>query len=150
MTFDEVFAAVLSSNRSDWHHIEGELFLETGGDDPQGHRSLAAFKPNVNISLAWGLTCREDFNEEWVRKCPDPSASSEYVDLRFAGSPIYRAIYVVVDGGRAMLPLPRAKDMTVPENYLRFIRLLSAGAYDEMEYVRRLGLQVTDQPWPRT
>ena len=113
---------------------------------------VAVYKPNVSISMAWGLVVNSDFVEHWANDFSDSKASSRSVDIFYNNSLVYRGIYVEVDGGRSKLPLPaNANDLTVPEKYYRFIKLL-----DELEshyprceeYFKRANLQISDMEWP--
>jgi len=45
--------------------------------------------------------------EEWTKKFPDPHASSLYVELWYNSTILKRSTYVLVDGARYMVPLPK-------------------------------------------
>lgn len=76
--------------------------------------------------MAWGLKVVEDFKEPWANKFPDAHASSAHVDVFYNNALVYRDIYVLGDGARCYLPLPKTRETpgAVPEGYARFVRLL--------------------------
>lgn len=92
MTLDEIRTLVENSNRADWHK----------------HSDAAAvFCPDIDVSLDWGETINSNFTEPWHQTLPDPGASSISVILQHNGSPVSSWTFVVVDGGRYLVPLPR-------------------------------------------
>ena len=114
---------------------------------------VAAYKPDVSITLAWGLELNNNFREEWANKFHDPRASSHYVDIFFNNALVHREIYVIVDGGRAKLPLPNLKDgeLQVPRGYHDLVKLLDKidtyhSQYDG--YFERANLKKIEIDWP--
>lgn len=69
------------------------------------------FNKDVNLRFVSGYDERfiqqSKFVETWANKHPDPNASGYFVQLYFASSHIANFILVSVDGGRALLPLPK-------------------------------------------
>ena len=125
MTYNDFINMVANSSIEDWNVIgcwgygagpsykNRFEFYEIYGDEKsvlkeESHGMYAVFKNNINISLAFGLTINENFKEEWANSFPDPQASSQFVDLFFANTLVERIAYVVVDGGRAKLPMPES------------------------------------------
>ena len=110
----------------------------------ESHSMYAVYKPDINISLAFGLTVNENFKEKWANSFPDPQASSQFVDLFYANTLVERIVYVVVDGGRAKLPLPISiKNLKVNPNEYYIIRLIDnmESAKDNFEkYFKQAGL----------
>ena len=166
MTFDELISIVTDSSPEDWHRVHrsgGPLFLYevapiTAGDDRlvdmsyERHECLAVYRPDVAISLAWGLSHNRDFKEDWAVKFPDPHASSDYLDIRLNSQIVFRDILVAVDGGRCCLPLPRGTSRRdVPEKWYHLAKLihgLERAAVDFDEYFQRAGLKITEDRWP--
>ncbi len=60
---------------------------------------------NINY-LDEGVQC-DDFTEEWANRHPNPSATGYWCDIYYGSTRVFRTILVSVDGGRAMLPIPR-------------------------------------------
>ena len=176
MKLTQLLETVVSSQRTDWHHIacwgahsgpsyrEHFTFYEGyEGDEhvlkADSHGNTAIYIPDASITMAFGLEAVEDFKEQWANSFPDPSASSSFVDLFYQGALVYRDVYVNVDGGRAKLPLPRrifdkqTKKVTalhIPEAKYQFFKLL-----DEIEhlsdfdrYFEQAGFQIVQEPWP--
>lgn len=91
----------VSDPREDWERISTNI------------SSIAVSKRDVNLHLAInyldeGQQCR-DFKEEWANRHPDPHATGYWCDIYYGSTHISRNILVAVDGGRAMLPIPRQK-----------------------------------------
>jgi hypothetical protein len=144
MDYDGLINTILASSTEDWNMI-------AEGFEPETHDYIASYKPDVSIALAWSKTIHDDFKEDWAKGFPDPQASSHYVDILYNNSLVERFVYVAVDGFRAYLPLPKRDDLTVPNKYSDFIRLLNNIArpvdnYDD--YFHRAKLQIVDTKWP--
>ncbi len=163
MRFDDYMNEVLNSSKHDWNVMtcwgfgSGPSYREQfevaqrmtpsrdllSTIDVKSHSMSAALRSNLAITIAWGLTSNEDFIEPWANSFPNPKASSSYVDFFYAGSMIYRDIYVTVDGGRVRLPLPDDRDgkLVAPSSYVELCRLLMSfeGAFDQLldNYISR-------------
>lgn len=173
MTLDEVLETITSSVRGDWWHEacwgarsapsyhdqfcdeESENLLKVNS-----HSDIAVYKPNVSITLAYGLQCTDDFKGPWTKKFPNRDASSSYVDVFYNNALVFRDAYVNVDGARARLPLPTTKwdkqktnikALTVPERLYRFIRLVDSMDHlsDYDSYFQQAGFTIVDEEWPR-
>ncbi len=76
-----------------------------------GSSSIAINKKDVNLRLEInyleeGQQCR-DFKEEWANRHPDRHATGYWCDTYYSSTHVSRNILVSIDGGRAMLPIPR-------------------------------------------
>jgi hypothetical protein len=176
MELEELLETIVTSDREDWHSIPcwgadsgpsyRDLFTfyemwdgERGVLKAESHAYAAVYKPDVSITLAFGLRHVENFQEEWANQFPDPHASSSYVDVFYNNALVYRNLYVTVDGGRASLPLVTRKfeqekvvALEVPRSYHDFIRLISGlkGSSDMFEdYFARAGIKIVEEPWPK-
>jgi hypothetical protein len=176
MTFDEVIETIASSERDEWwsepcwgarsgpsYHYQPEFWELIDGDTNvlkmKEHSNVAAYKPDVSITIAWGLKFLDDFKEEWANKFPDPHASGGYLDVFYNNALVFRDVYVTVDGGRAKLPLPTIKwdekekkilALNVPKRRYHFIKLLDSLEYISQydSYFQRAGFTVIDENWP--
>lgn len=161
MTLDELFDTIEESEASDWTHIDRPVFaqdmqqLSGGGHavpwiEVDEHDSLLSFRHDLSISIALGLTHRKEFIENWAQGFPDKSASSVWVDFRYNGVPVFRALRVVVDGGRAGLPCPAPGSMEVSERQYRVFELIDnvIGSGRMGEYFKRAGLKTVALRWP--
>jgi len=91
MTLNVIRTLVNNSSRCDWHkHVEAQ----------------AVFSPDIDISLDWSETVNPNFSEPWHQCLHDTGASSVSVELRHNGVPVDSWTFVIVDGGRYILPLP--------------------------------------------
>ena len=51
----------------------------------------------------------QDFEEEWTNKVPDRTASMMTVQLKINDSAVAEMLFVTLDGGRYLVPLPRKR-----------------------------------------
>jgi hypothetical protein len=77
----------------------------------------------------------DSFQETWANAFPDEQATGDLLDVLYNGMLVERVHYVVVDGGRALLPIPDRNEAddgtitwTVSRDEADLIRVL-----DEME-----------------
>lgn len=155
MTFDKLIRIIIGSSSEDWNTIDCNRPNPSFGYavDPNDdiHYSVAAYKPDLAITMAWGMPCLKDFKEPWTDRFADKKASSRYVDVFYSGSVVFRDLFVVVDGGRASLPMPKAGTNEVKVLEATFIRTLdelnsSTSRYDD--YLKQAGFELVDEPWP--
>lgn len=119
MELHDLILTVESSSSDEWHrmdhhtlhgwewgdrNINGEMYPYI---EPKTHHNLAVFKKDVDVSIVFGADVIKDFAEPWVQAFPDPKASSILVVLRYRGQVVFEWVFVVVDGGRYLLPLPK-------------------------------------------
>lgn len=140
-------ASVWTTGKGEFSNIEIE-----------SHGMRASLKSDLSIGIAWGFQSNPEFKEPWANQFPDPSASSHFVDFFYGSVLVYRDVYVSVDGGRCMLPLPdrefdpqthEVRRYTVPKDKHRFFRLLDGfeRLSDFDRYFNQAGFQLTDAPW---
>lgn len=116
----------------------------------ESHSNILSLKADLNIQIAHGLSCLENYVAPWTKNFTDEAASSFFVDFFYANQLIYRDIYISVDGGRCSLPSPRSNavkgSFEVPEDKYEFYRLLN-DFHDYDDYMREAGFIITDRPW---
>ncbi|SDW92447.1 hypothetical protein [Nitrosomonas oligotropha] len=112
--------------------------------------SIAVNKRDVNLRLVMnyldeGKQC-DDFQEDWANRHPDRHATGYWCDTYYGSTHVARNILVSVDGGRAMLPLPRQRGIdgkiteVLPFDY-RIAQIFdSLGSLDEYMARSRLSL----------
>ena len=173
MTLDNLLDTVISSELGDWHKIICCWGARTGPSYKdhlqfhnvyagqsnilysESHGTVAVFSPDVCISLAFGLTQLENFQEKWANQFPDPSASSSFVDLFYNNALVFRHQYVTVDGGRAYLPIPKTRtELEVSKNEYQFVRLVHSILHEDKgkafdEYFQRGGFKIAPGEWPK-
>jgi hypothetical protein len=160
-TLPALIDRIVMSQPSDWNVIGGRPSysdefhqLQSGNRkwlEIRSHYTVAAFMPDVSITLAWGLPVVDDFREPWANTFPNPHASSHFLDVFYNGALVFRALYVNVDGGRASLPLPlKHYGGAVPLRYSAFISLLDRLDRSSQfpSYFERAGLKSVDAEWP--
>jgi hypothetical protein len=121
------------------------------------HSETYSFKNDLRVSVSTGITHNDDFIEEWANQFPDKHASSSFVDFFFCNQLVFRDIYVVVDGGRCRIPLPKIhvnnetykiERLTVSRQKYEFFKLLNGEGNTEYDrYFRRTGIEIVDEPW---
>lgn len=171
MTFDELIDTIANSVRSDWRMEScwgarsGPSYRDKFFEGPEGvlitdsHSNTAVYKPNLSITIAWGLDHSESFKEEWTENFTTPKASSSYLDFFYNNALVFRDVYVTVDGARCRLPVPKLEldgdrkriiGYTVPIRRYRIIRLLdSMEKISEFDsYFERAGFTITEDEWP--
>ncbi len=126
---------VRDSSNEEWSRAQGAF-----------GRDVRFYNEDVNLRAEiWyhedAGTHKTDFKEAWANKHPDPSATSYYVFLFYGSSPIKQYILVAVDGGRALIPLPKVPEKTISkEDYL------IASLFDDIktldQYIKRSGLAI--------
>ena len=163
MQLEALITLITDSNPNDWSATSsGPTFrdrlmqVSSGGQswiEINSHHTIAVYKPDISISLGFGMAWKDKFDEPWANKFPDPSADGRYIDIYYYGSLVYRDVYVIVDGGRASLPMPKGRnDLVVAKGYHDLIRLINSvgGAVSQFDdYFKRAGLQVGQQDWPK-
>jgi hypothetical protein len=139
MELDHALSIIRQGQREDWNVIV------------DSDRTVAAYKPDLNLTIAWGLPRSDRFDEPWATKFADGAASSAFLEVFYAGALVFRDFYVSVDGGRADLPVPSERDgiITISREQNLLIRSISAlqgeqrlDAYEQ--YFRRAGFRVMD------
>jgi len=175
MTLREYAAEILQSSHDDWtvnvcwgsgsgpsYHDRISVWTTGTGKfsniEVKSHSTLASLKTNLSIGIAWGFPHNEDFKESWANSFPDEHAASAYVDFFYNGTLIFRDVYVSVDGGRAMIPLPdrefdpvthEVRRLTVPLDKHKFFRLLDRleKVSDFDRYFGQTRIQIVESPW---
>jgi hypothetical protein len=147
VTFIEMIRLVLSSETCDWE------VLGISSERENDHSSRAVFKPELSISLCWGRRHGDTFEEEWTTKFIGKEAVTEYAELFFNGGLVFRELYVCVDAGKGILPMPKLSDHAVPAQQLRFASLLhglsglNADGWRFENYVQMSGIKESNEPW---
>ncbi|WP_079620328.1 hypothetical protein [Mycobacteroides abscessus] len=123
---------IIDSTREDWNKItcwgsgsgpsyhyglaseQGENGVETEAKD---HGNIAVLIEDVDITIEWGLDPDEslwfngaprDFDfSDFLPTFPDKDARRMYVDIFYRGNLVDRELYVVADGARYYVPIPR-------------------------------------------
>ncbi len=162
MKLEDILASCAKSKPEAWKVIpcggggSGPSFLEEWGSDADGeptlvgsHTMRAAYRPDVSIALAWGLTAHEEFEEAWTATFERGPASSCFIDFFYNGALVERGLYVSVDGGRCKLPIPQRDLAAEPGLWITrwqhdFFALLNAleGVNDFDLYLRDAGFEV--------
>ena len=110
---------------------------------------IAVFKKNPALRIETRHTNEfvhnYDFYEKWANKFPDPHATSYYYHLFLGTTRLKEFILVSVDGGRALLPLPKyTMDLSVePLSYKIALIFDQFGSCDES--MKRAGLHLAKQ-----
>ncbi|WP_020101070.1 hypothetical protein [Mycobacterium sp. 360MFTsu5.1] len=92
----------------------GESDIQT---EAKGHSNTAVLIADIDISIAWGWDPDEslwgprggrDFDfSDFLPIFPDDDVSRMYTDVFYRGALVDRVLFVVADGGRHYVPIPR-------------------------------------------
>ena len=132
LTTNEILEVVQNSSPDDW-----DVNFSQDAE-------IAVFKKNPSLRIETRHTDEfvhnDDFHEKWANKFPDPHATSYYYHVYLGATRLKEFILVSVDGGRALLPLPKyAMDLSVePLRYKIALIFDQLGSCDE--YMKRAGL----------
>ncbi|HEJ6963148.1 TPA: hypothetical protein SMF25_002921 [Serratia marcescens] len=173
MTLEEYKKAITSANYEHWTSIgswgagSGPSYKDSisswtsndrfGGIEIESHSNLLSLKSNLLIQIAHGMMCNKNFKESWANSFADPSASSYFVDFFYANNLVYRDLYVSVDGGRSLLPLPTLEinketysvsKLIVPIEKFNLYRLFNHDGYEDYDkYCNDAGFIISETPW---
>ena len=120
------------------------------------HGEYMSLKKDLLVSVAWGITHNENFQEDWANSFPDTYAKSSFVDFFYSGVLVFRDIYVSVDGGRCALPLPKRifnKEKGTVEKHViskqryEFFRLLNNNNSEYDYYIKSANFEIIDDEW---
>jgi hypothetical protein len=169
MRINQLLKRIVETQPSDWRRLgpwgsgvgsipECRIVCNECGADAvllpaRSHDEHAVLKNDIAVALAWGMEDKAEFQENWATAFPDARASSAFVDVFYYGSRVYRDSYVIVDCGRAFLPMPYSPaDLRIAPAYSALIGLIAAltpGLCEYARYFQRGGMICADDlPWP--
>lgn len=137
LSTDEILQVIVDSESDDW-----ELSVTRDA-------KIAIFKKYPSLRIEARHTDKfvhnDDFREKWANKFPDPHATSYYYHLYFGATRLKEFVLVSVDGGRALLPLPKsAVELSVEPIQYKIAKIFDQfGTCDE--YMQRAGLYLAKQ-----
>jgi hypothetical protein len=70
------------------------------------HPYLAVYKPDLSISIAFGIVFNENYQINFATLFPDPNAQGSLYDVFFQGELVERYHLIELDGGRVTIPTP--------------------------------------------
>jgi hypothetical protein len=157
MTLDELLTMCAQSSHDDWNLMScwgafsGPSYLgqvaETTPDEnvyEETHSVRASYRPDIAIGIAWGYPSNKNWHEPWIDNFSDKSAHSDFVDFFYNGMLVQREVYVVVDGGRAYLPVPSVENQTITRWEYDFFKVLDGlerlSEFDR--YIRQAGISI--------
>lgn len=112
-----------------------------------GQLQTAVFKHNVNLRIQINHEIEgvhsTNFSEKWATKHPDSHATSFYCITYYGQSSIMQNILVSVDGGRAFVPLPDLKTLTIDPLSYKITKIIDKADRTD-EYIKRSGLKLSE------
>ena len=112
---------------NDWHN--NEVFTE--------NEHIAVYRKDPAIKIVRYTTpVVENFHEEWLKGLyPDPKANSYRVSVQYNSNELIELIILVIDGGRAFIPLPKSSsDLTTNQFDLSVCQILNANTRNDTAY----------------
>lgn len=130
MNYNEVKELIKNSEKDDWIHKE-ELDTFT-------------LKTNVNIRIDSEYT-DEAFHEEWAEKHADSSTRKIYYTVYYNNSYIDQNMMVSVDGGRAVMPVPKTiKNLRVLREKYDFGKIVCNDLRRYEEYIEHCKFDIVE------
>jgi len=137
LSTSEILDVVKNSSSDNWEvHFSQDAEIAVFKNDPALRIEFKHSEESVH---------NDDFYEKWANKFPDPHATSYYYYLYYGSTRLKEFILVSVDGGRALMPLPKsAIDLTVDPLRYKIAEIFDL--FDSLdEYMKRAGLQLANQ-----
>lgn len=120
MRLDKLQDTVKNSTRDDWVEMSCwdtrpsyKYFFDvvmagknSGITDVRTHNTVSCFKPNIMITMAFGLTI--EGNDSIGKFYPNKEVTTQILDFFYAGALVWRDEYMWLDGFRVLMPQPRA------------------------------------------
>lgn len=130
INYKKLMQIVRSTTLSDWlhHDIKGGIYT---------------LKSDLNIRIERQDSPYESgFNEAWATNHPDPSTSKELYGAYYGASLVEQFTLISVDGGRALLPMPRPGTNKIPRAIYQLAKAIDEGTLDD--YIHRSDLIVEE------
>lgn len=122
MELREIHRIVTSTGPDEWNKVPcwggGGPAYHVGwyegrdGWQPWGHSTIAAYRGDVSLTMAWGADLDPDDQRgerrsfDWDEHFMDSKSVGLWVDLFWNGCLVDRYLMYAVDGGRALIPFP--------------------------------------------
>ena len=116
MRYDEITKTITTSSPDDWTVLaSGPVFLDQVIQVDSGtghwvkvdsHHSLAVYKADVDLRLAWGLPLDSTVSFHAATPWRDKEVVCRLVDALWQGALVARWVVLMVDGRRCYLPNP--------------------------------------------
>lgn len=137
MTYDQVLATIAQSSKDDWTHDNRERHWTFKSD------LMIRFANTTDDEYGEDLQDRT-FDEAWTATLPDKKARRAVFTIYYGASFIKEVELIIVDGGRATMPMPEAADAKVvdPGDY-DLARIINPASLDK--YMQRFGFTVRDK-----
>ncbi len=136
---DELKTKIARANAvDDWHNNEEYSEFE--------HIAVYLRDPLVKI-VRYKEPIVEGFKEPWLDSLfPDPQVNSYSVSVRYSDNEVITMTVLIVDGGRAFLPLPKDPiKLEISMFELAVCQILNGkSGYDTFEYFKRTRMSIND------
>lgn len=116
-------------------------------DDTEG---VYTFKKDTNLTIKRDdFESERKFEEEWVKKFPDPKAYVSYHKIFYNSSLIKKVFFIAVDGYRMYIPLPKIDNLTMNKFQYQMGRIINdsyggsgRGIWNYDSYLSRAGIKI--------
>jgi hypothetical protein len=129
MTYDEIEKIIRGSDAEDWLYSES--------------RRTWVYKNDINLSISEEeMNPPNPFSDSWATVHPNPHAYEQIYSITYGGSFIKEETLVVVDGGRATLPIPIPGTSFVDDNISYAVAKIIDETGTLTEYMERSRLRM--------
>lgn len=160
MTLDAIIRTVTESKPESWHNVvcggdDGPSFRDAFAQiDSKGpvhlahdaHVYSAVYRPDVSITMAWGLEIQHRLTEDWRSAFAARGASRFIGDIFYNGALVFRESYLVIEGARAFIPLTGARDRSVTTIQYVLVKLIDELTHGEnseyVDYLNRIKVTI--------
>lgn len=165
MNLTDLMTTILASTKDDWNRIPcwggftGPSYKDRFFTDPQfnnSHSEILAYKNDLSISIAFGLECGRNYKADWAKRFYDDAITSEFVDIFYNNSLVFRSKYIIVDSGSSKMPIPSSSESEVLvverdyHSFIKFLQEISPNGDPEMDfdyYFKKTKIKIIDKDW---
>ena len=134
---EEILKMLFSSNPEDWTYSDEDGIYYLSNDISLQIKEIRSDES-------------ESFNEPWVKKYPDQSATRAIFTICYGDTKIDKYYFASVDGGRMFIPYPKSSnDLRITLNQYLLGKIINypwKNGYDFDDYLQRANIVTDENP----